>query len=329
MQMGFSFVQGDLALSYKRATKTQEGYRSGAGGRSDWLSLFNAPIGGSVFVFSKSWACSNFTPCGCWWLTLAAATVAVWIMRLMLGSNALVFTVPTRQPNPGLERLRRFSLSVLCWEVRARYQQRRQRLGLLRLSDRLSGVSSVSRAAIIGAAVGLVAWIPCCRLWRREPHQAILADRFCSREPCGCISRAFSPGSLVFCRVPPEYSLPRYWCRAAPLGRSSPRACWVLHSYARSLARPSPWRWLGWRHVVSGQRAVLPLTGIIVLTVRGNDRARRSDPGLARSASLVAMVVAMLLKSEPIYVTLIRRMKERAAMAEPRTVDGPSTDFAR
>ena len=32
----------------------------------------------------------------------------------------------------------------------------------------------------------------------------------------------------------------------------------------------------------------------------------------------------MLLKSEPIYVTLKRRMLEREAMAEPRTADGLS-----
>jgi CIC family chloride channel protein len=48
---------------------------------------FNAPIGGSIFVFEE--LTSSFTP----WLlvaTLAAATVAVWVMRFMLG-NALDF----------------------------------------------------------------------------------------------------------------------------------------------------------------------------------------------------------------------------------------------
>jgi CIC family chloride channel protein len=62
----------------------------GAAGAGAGLAVaFNAPIGGSVFVFEE--LTSNFTP----WLlvaTLAAATVAVWIMRLMLG-NALDFTV--------------------------------------------------------------------------------------------------------------------------------------------------------------------------------------------------------------------------------------------
>src|SRR5262249_50720068 len=54
----------------------------GAAGAGAGLAVaFNAPIGGSVFVFEE--LTSNFTP----WLlvaTLAAASVAVWTMRLML-----------------------------------------------------------------------------------------------------------------------------------------------------------------------------------------------------------------------------------------------------
>ena len=40
---------------------------------------FNAPIGGSIFVFEE--LTSNFTPVALV-ATLAAATVAVWLMRL-------------------------------------------------------------------------------------------------------------------------------------------------------------------------------------------------------------------------------------------------------
>ena len=55
-----------------------------------------------------------------------------------------------------------------------------------------------------------------------------------------------------------------------------------------------------------------PLTGI-VLTVEMTGRA---DLTLALlGASLVAMVVAMLLSSEPIYETLKRRMLEQQAPA--------------
>src|SRR5271169_3328477 len=60
-----------------------------AGAGAGLAVAFNAPVGGSVFVFEE--LTTSFTP----WLlvaTLSAASVAVWIMRLMLG-NALDFTV--------------------------------------------------------------------------------------------------------------------------------------------------------------------------------------------------------------------------------------------
>ena len=69
-----------------------------------------------------------------------------------------------------------------------------------------------------------------------------------------------------------------------------------------------------------------PLTGI-VLTVEMTDRG---DLTLALlGASLAAMVVAMLLKSEPIYVTLKSRMLEREAAAEPGIADRLTTSSDR
>jgi H+/Cl- antiporter ClcA len=80
----------------------------------------------------------------------------------------------------------------------------------------------------------------------------------------------------------------------------------------------------------SGSIAVLfsasvraPLTGI-VLTVEMTGRGDRTLALLG--ASLVAMVLAMLFKSEPIYETLKRRMLEREAMAERASqVGGPAS----
>ncbi len=68
-----------------------------------------------------------------------------------------------------------------------------------------------------------------------------------------------------------------------------------------------------------------PLTGI-VLTI---EMTGRGDLTLALlGASLVAMVVAMLLNSEAIYVTLKRRMLEREAAAESANADDPITHSA-
>ncbi len=64
-----------------------------------------------------------------------------------------------------------------------------------------------------------------------------------------------------------------------------------------------------------------PLTGI-VLTVEMTGRGDRTLALLG--ASLVAMVVAMLLRSEPVYDTLKRRMLEREAAKEEGIAPHPS-----
>ncbi len=125
----------------------------GAAGAGAGLAVaFNAPIGGSIFVFEE--LTSSFTP----WLmvaTLAVALVAVWIMRWMLG-NTLSFTVPAVSFTH-VWRIGPFLvLGALLGAVGALYNA--AIMGLLRFSDRLLKLSSINRAAIIGATVtrGLV-----------------------------------------------------------------------------------------------------------------------------------------------------------------------------
>ena len=97
---------------------------------------------------------SSFTP----WLlisTLAAATVAVWLMRAMLG-NTLDFAVPQVSPTANWSKWPFLGLGVLLGVVGAIYNV--VILALLRVADKLATISSLVRAAIIGGVVGLMAW---------------------------------------------------------------------------------------------------------------------------------------------------------------------------
>jgi len=276
-----------------------------AGAGAGLAVAFNAPIGGSIFVFEE--LTSSFTP----WLlvaTLAASSVAVLIMRLMLG-NALDFTVQQVSLTQPWNVTPFLVLGALLGAAGALYNA--ATVGLLRLTDRLSGVSSVNRAAIIGATIGLVAWFAPSLVGGGDTlTQVILADRYA----VGALVTVFLARFLI---GPWSYAAGAPGGLFAPLlvlGASSGAlfAGVLNHSMRQSDLSPVAFAVVGMAALFSASVRA-PLTGI-VLTVEMTGRA---DLTLALlGASLVAMVVAMLLKSEPIYETLKRRMLEREALAE-------------
>ena len=82
VQMGATF--GELVSRYLLPEGEDRRVVQAASAGAGLAVAFNAPIGGSIFVFEE--LTSNITP----WLlvsTLASATVAVWLMRVMLGNN--------------------------------------------------------------------------------------------------------------------------------------------------------------------------------------------------------------------------------------------------
>ena len=276
-----------------------------AGAGAGLAVAFNAPIGGSIFVFEE--LTSSFTP----WLlvaTLAAASFAVWIMRLMLG-NALDFTVQQVSLTHGWRGGPFLAFGALLGAVGALYNS--ATVSLLRLSDRLSGISSVNRAAIIGATIGLVAWFAPSLVGGGDSlTQSILTNRYAA----GALVTVFLARFLL---GPWSYAAGAPGGIFAPLlvlGASSGAlfAGVLNHSMPTLGLSPVAFAVVGMAALFSASVRA-PLTGI-VLTVEMTGRA---DLTLALlGASLVAMVVAMLLKSEPIYETLKRRMLEREALAE-------------
>jgi chloride channel protein, CIC family len=273
-----------------------------AGAGAGLAVAFNAPIGGSIFVFEE--LTSSFTP----WLlvaTLASASFAVWIMRLMLG-NALDFTVQQVSLTQAWKAGPFLVLGALLGALGALFNA--ATVGLLRLADRLPNLSSINRATIIGAIVGLVAWFaPTLVGGGDNLTQAILADRY-------------AVGSLVTIFLARFLIGPWSYAAGAPGGIFAPLlvlgasagalfAGVLNHSMPRLGLDPVALAVVGMAALFSASVRA-PLTGI-VLTV---EMTGRGDLTLALlGASLVAMVVAMLLGNEPIYETLKRRMLEHEA----------------
>ena len=278
----------------------------GAAGAGAGLAVaFNTPIGGSVFVFEE--LTGSFRP----WLmvsTLATTLVAVWIMRWMLG-NALDFSVE-KVSLTQVWRIGPFlALGGMLGVVGAAYNA--LNVGLLRLTDRLPMLSSINRAAIIGATVGLVAWfLPATVGGGETLTQAILAGRY-----AGAALLAIWLVRLLL--APWSYAAGTPGGLFAPLlvlGASSGALFAEVLHHCLPLPGLSPIAF-----AVVGMAALFsasvraPLTGI-VLTV---EMTGRGDLTLSLlGASLMAMLVAMLLKSEPIYETLKRRMLKRQAIAD-------------
>jgi CIC family chloride channel protein len=242
--------------------------------------------------------------------TLAAALVAVWIMRLMLG-DALDFTVRHVSLTQVWKIGPSLVLGGLLGAVGAVYNA--CTVGLLRLPERLPNLSSIHRAAIIGATVGLAAWFAPTMVGGGDIlTQAILADRYALGGLLTIFLARFLLGPWSYAAgVPGGIFAP-----LLVLGASSGALFAGVLNYFGPHPDISPVAL-----AVVGMAALFsasvraPLTGI-VLTV---EMTGRGDLTLSLlGASLMAMLVAMLLKSKPIYETLKRRMLEQQAAA-----DGP------
>jgi chloride channel protein, CIC family len=266
---------------------------------------FNAPIGGSIFVFEE--LTSSFTP----WLvvaTLAAASVAVWIMRLMLG-DALDFSVQQVSVTQAWKVGPFLVLGALMGVLGALYNS--ATVGLIRFADRLPDRFSINRAAIIGATVGLVAWFaPALVGGGDNLTQDILSDHYVTGALVGVFLVRFLIGPWSYAAGAPGGIFAPLLVVGASSGALFAGA--LNHSMPLLHLSPVACAVIGMAALFSASVRA-PLTGI-VLTV---EITGRGDLTLGLlGASLVAMVIAMLLGSEPIYVTLERRMLERDALAE-------------
>src|SRR5215472_1491299 len=273
-----------------------------AGAGAGLAVAFNAPIGGSVFVFEE--LTSSFTP----WLlmgTLAAATFAVWTMRLFLG-NHLDFVV------------RQVSLAVV-WKgwpflvlggmlgaVGALYNS--TIIGLLRACDRLVRIPTLLRAALIGGTVGLMTWFAPAMVGGGDNlTQGVLSGHYGLAALAGIFVLRFFIGPWSYAAETPGGLFAPMLLLGASFGALFGG---VLNHFLPALGISSIACAVVGMATVFSACVRAPLTGIILAV----EMTGRGDLTVALlGASLVAMVVTTLLGSEPIYETLKRRMIEQQA----------------
>jgi CIC family chloride channel protein len=254
---------------------------------------FNAPIAGALFVFEE--LTLSFTP----WLllaTLAAVAPAVWTMQQMLG-NHLDFAVKQISLT-AVWKVRPFIvLGTLVGVIGTLYNW--TIAGLLRFADNFSGLTSVTRTALIGATIGLAGvFAPMLIGGGDNLTEAVLSGSYAIRALAIIFVIRFFIGPWSYAAGTPGGLFAPILALGASFGALSSE----LMNYLNPNLGGSP---LACSVVAMGAlfsaTVRAPVTGIILSV----EMTGRGDLSLGLlSASLAAMVVATLLKSEPIYETL-------------------------
>jgi CIC family chloride channel protein len=301
VQMGASLSSLISRVLVKHAGDAKVVMAAGAG--AGLAVAFNAPVGGSVFVFEE--LTSTFTP----WLlmgTLAAATFAVSIMRIFLG-NHLDFVVSQVSLTAVWKGWPFLVLGGMLGAIGALYNS--TIIGLLRACDRLIRIPTLLRAALIGATIGLTAWFAPAMVGGGDNlTHGVLSGHYGLTALAGIFLLRFFIGPWSYAADAPGGLFAPMLLLGASFGALFGD---VLNYFLPSLGISSV------ACAVVGMATLFtacvraPLTGI-VLTV---EMTGRGDLTVALlGASLLAMVVTTLLGSEPIYETLKRRMIEQQTL---------------
>ena len=266
-----------------------------AGAGAGLAVAFNAPIGGSIFVLEE------LTGSVSTWLlvaALAAALTATWTMRWALGNTHDFILKPV---NHGWSIFPFLLLGALLGVAGAYYN--RLLLVMLRLADRCTRIPSIYRAAAIGAAIGLIVWFkPMLVGDGSQMIQAIFSNHYTIEALLTIFCLRFAMGPWSYAAGAPGGLFTPILLLGASFGALFAE---VLNYIVPTLGLPVA------ACAVVGMAALFaacvraPLTSIVI-AIEMTGRANLTLALLA--GSLGAMVVAILLKSEPIYEILKRRM---------------------
>jgi len=240
----------------------------------------------------------------------AAATIAVVVLRLLFGDQ---FDFVVKQVSlTTIWRIWPFAiLGMLIGVVGALYN--RIIIILLRINDSYVKLNSVQRAAVIGAVIGSIAWFaPMLVGGGDNLTQAILSSSLTVRVLTGIFVLRFFIGPFSYAAGAPGGLFAPMLVLGASFGALFGQ---LMNRFDPGLGvSPLACAVIGMGTLFSAcVRA--PLTGT-VLTVEMTGRGDLTLGLLA--ASMLAIVVAMWVESEPIYESLKRRTIEQQRTAKKR-----------
>ncbi len=295
VQMGSTIAR--LVASLIVREKDDEKVVLAAGAGAGLAVAFNAPIGGSVFVFEE--LTSSFTP----WLlvaTLSAASFAVAVMRWMIGNQYVFFVLPGNLVGGSIDSWF-LLLGALLGAAGAAYNF--VSLRFLDLTEKMSRFPAVVRAGVVGAVVGLVAFLAPAIVGSGDTlTQSILSGTV----PLRALGFVFL---LRFVLGPWSYAAETPGGMFAPLlllGTAFGALFGgVIRHFVPNLTGTNVDFAIVGMVAMFAASVRAPLTGIVLAV----EMTGRGDLTLAMlGAALGAMLVAMLLKSPPIYESLRKRM---------------------
>jgi chloride channel protein, CIC family len=267
---------------------------SGAG--AGLATAFNAPIAGAIFVLEE--LVRRFEP-RIAIVALGASSTAMAVARLFLGDAPDFHVRALAFPSNGTKLLF-FLLGVLSGLAAIAYNH--AILGAIAVADRLRGWSVESRAALIGAAVGTLAWFAPGLVGGGDP----ITQR--TLEGIGTLalipllfSLRFGLGAVSYAAATPGGLFAPLLVLGAQLGLFFGLGCQFVFSGLH--IQPEAFAVVGMAAFFAGVVRA-PLTGIVLVTeMTGNVTMLLPMMG----GCFAAMLVTTVLRNPPIYDSLSER----------------------
>jgi CIC family chloride channel protein len=268
-----------------------------AGAGAGLATAFNAPIAGAIFVLEE--LVRRFEP-RIAIVALGASSAAIAVARLFLGDAPDFHVQALAFPNNGAKLLF-VVLGVLTGLAAIAYN--RAILGALAVTDKLRYWPVELRAAIIGAAVGALAWIAPGSVGSGNPITQNVLDGAFVLTPLIFLIR-FGLGPISYAAATPGGLFAPLLAVGAQLGVIFGVFCQFL--FAGLHLQPEAFAVVGMAAFFAGVVRA-PLTGIVLVTEMTGS-VTMLLPMLG--ACFATMLLTTLLGSPPIYDSLLQRTEK-------------------